>query len=100
MKNNLIKRMKFDSAGLIPAIAQDYKTGEILMVAYMNKESFKKTLRTKKAWFYSRSRKKLWLKGETSGNVLQIKEIYSDCDNDCILLKVKLNGVACHTGSR
>ena len=91
---------KYDSAGLVPAIAQDYKTSEILMVAYMNRESFRRTLKTKKAWFFSRSRNKLWLKGETSGNVLNVKNIYFDCDRDCILLKVKLNGVACHTGNR
>jgi phosphoribosyl-AMP cyclohydrolase len=90
--------IKFDSKGLMPAIVQDYKTGEILMVAYMNEEALSRTLNTRKAWFFSRSRNKLWLKGETSGNVLKVTGIYLDCDRDCVLLKVKLDGVACHTG--
>ncbi|PIV12060.1 MAG: phosphoribosyl-AMP cyclohydrolase [Candidatus Omnitrophica bacterium CG12_big_fil_rev_8_21_14_0_65_43_15] len=93
--------LKFNEQGLIPAVVQDYKTGEVLMVAYMNKESFEKTLKGKKACFYSRSRKTLWLKGESSGNVQEVKEIYIDCDQDCILVKVKQVGdAACHTGYR
>jgi len=93
--------LKFNEQGLIPAVVQDYKTGEVLMVAYMNKESFEKTLKGKKACFYSRSRKTLWLKGEYSGNVQEVKEIYIDCDQDCILVKVKQVGdAACHTGYR
>ena len=93
--------LKFDEKGLIPAIIQDYKTGEVLMVAYMNKESFDKTVKDKKACFYSRSRQKLWLKGESSGNVQEVKEIYIDCDQDCVLVKVKQIGdAACHTGFR
>jgi len=92
-------KVKFDKNGLIPAIVQDYKTNEVLMVAYMNRAALKKTLATKKAHYYSRSRKKLWLKGETSGNVQRIKEIRIDCDVDCILLKVEqIGGAACHTG--
>jgi phosphoribosyl-AMP cyclohydrolase len=87
--------------GLIPAIIQDWKTGEVLMVAYMNAESWAKTKETGKACFWSRSRKKLWLKGETSGNVQMVKEVYLDCDNDALLLKVEqLGGAACHTGYR
>jgi len=87
--------------GLIPAIIQDWKTGEVLMVAYMNAESWAKTQETGKACFWSRSRKKLWLKGETSGNVQMVKEVYLDCDNDALLLKVEqLGGAACHTGYR
>ncbi len=92
---------KFDDKGLIPAIIQDYKTGEVLMLAYMNKESVEKTIKEKKAWFYSRSRQKLWLKGETSGNVQVVKAFYFDCDQDAILVKVRQIGdAACHTGYR
>jgi phosphoribosyl-AMP cyclohydrolase len=86
---------------LIPAIVQDWKTGEVLMVAYMNGESWAKTRETGKACFWSRSRKKLWLKGETSGNVQIVKEVFLDCDNDALLLKVEqIGGAACHTGYR
>jgi phosphoribosyl-AMP cyclohydrolase len=87
--------------GLIPAIVQDWKTGEVLMVAYMNAESWAKTQETGRACFWSRSRKKLWLKGETSGHVQIIKEIYLDCDGDALLLRVEqVGGAACHTGYR
>ena len=87
--------------GLIPAIVQDWKTGEVLMVAYMNSESWARTRETGKACFWSRSRKTLWLKGETSGNVQIVKEVYLDCDNDALLLKVEqIGGAACHTGYR
>ncbi len=87
--------------GLVPAIIQDWKTGEVLMVACMNAESWAKTQETGKACFWSRSRKKLWLKGETSGHVQMVKEIYLDCDNDALLLKVEqVGGAACHTGYR
>ncbi len=87
--------------GLIPAVVQDWKTGDVLMVAYMNAESWAKTLETGSACFWSRSRKKLWLKGETSGHVQRVKEIFLDCDNDAILLKVEqVGGAACHTGYR
>ena len=86
---------------MIPAIVQDWKTGEVLMVAYMNGESWAKTRETGKACFWSRSRKKLWLKGETSGHVQIVKEVYLDCDNDALLLKVEqTGGAACHTGYR
>ena len=89
------------TGGLIPAIAQDYATGEILMLAYMNQEAFDATLSTGKATYYSRSRQTLWVKGETSGNVQQVKEIRIDCDNDTVLLKVEqIGGAACHTGHR
>lgn len=94
-------KWKFDDTGLIPAIIQDYKTGEVLMLAYMNEKSLKKTLKCKKACFYSRSRKKLWLKGETSGNFQVVKTVYIDCDNDCLLIKVRqIGNAACHTGYR
>jgi len=87
--------------GLVPAIVQDYKTGEILMQAFMNKEAFELTVSTKKATYFSRSRNKLWIKGEESGNVQNVKEILIDCDNDSVLLKVEQVGdAACHTGYR
>jgi phosphoribosyl-AMP cyclohydrolase len=87
--------------GLVPAIVQDAETGEVLMLAYMSPESFEETLRTGNACFYSRSRGKLWRKGEESGNVQQVIEVRIDCDNDTILLKVnQVGGAACHTGYR
>jgi phosphoribosyl-AMP cyclohydrolase len=89
------------TGGLIPAIVQDVATGEILMLAYMNQQAFEATLSTGKATYYSRSRQKLWVKGETSGNVQLVKEIRIDCDDDTILLKVEqLGRAACHTGHR
>jgi phosphoribosyl-AMP cyclohydrolase len=89
------------SGGLVPAIAQDAATGEVLMLAYMNQESFEETLRTGRACYFSRSRNKLWRKGEESGNVQDIIEIRIDCDRDTILLKVnQIGGAACHTGNR
>lgn len=87
--------------GLIPAIAQDYKTGEILMLAYINEESWNETLKTGNATYWSRSRGKLWRKGEESGNVQKIKEILVDCDDDTVVFKVdQIGGAACHTGFR
>ncbi|MFO7964399.1 MAG: phosphoribosyl-AMP cyclohydrolase [Desulfobacterales bacterium] len=87
------------TGGLIPAIVQDHETGEVLMLAFMNREAWEATLNTKKATYYSRSRKKLWIKGETSGNVQQVKEIRIDCDRDTVLLKVEQIGkAACHKG--
>ena len=94
-----IKDIKFDASGLVPAIAQDVVTGEVLMQAFMNAEALEKTLATGKAHYYSRSRKKLWLKGETSGHFQHVVSMFSDCDNDCILMKVVQDGNACHTGS-
>ena len=89
------------TGGLVPAIVQDFQTGEILMLAYMNPEAFNATLSTGKATYYSRSRQTLWVKGETSGNTQLIKEIRIDCDDDTVLLKVEqLGGAACHTGHR
>ena len=89
------------TGGLVPAIAQDYQTGEILMLAYMNPDAFNATLSTGKATYYSRSRQTIWVKGETSGNIQLIKEIRIDCDDDTVLLKVEqLGGAACHTGHR
>lgn len=98
----IINNLKYDKKGLIPAIIQDYKKNDVLMLAYMNKESLKRTLKLGKTCFWSRSRKKYWVKGETSGNLQEVKSIYYDCDKDAILIKVnqKGNGVACHTGNR
>lgn len=96
-----LNKLKFDEKGLIPAIVQDYKDGTVLMLAYMNKESLQKTLETKEMWYWSRSRKELWHKGETSGNIQKVRELYYDCDADTILAKVEqVGGVACHTGKR
>jgi phosphoribosyl-AMP cyclohydrolase len=87
------------TGGLIPAIVQEYRTGEVLMLAYMDPAAWEATLKTGKATYYSRSRKTLWVKGETSGNVQVVKEIRLDCDNDTVLLKVdQIGDAACHTG--
>ena len=89
------------SDGLIPAIAQDWKTGEVLMLAYINKLSWEETLKSGNATYWSRSRNKLWKKGEESGNVQKIKEILVDCDDDTVIFKVdQIGGAACHTGYR
>ena len=92
--------INFDKAGgLISAIAQDWQTGEVLMIAWMNKEAFEETMRTGRAVYFSRSRNKLWRKGEESGNVQEVKEIFLDCDADALLLKVnQIGGAACHEG--
>lgn len=90
--------LKFDANGLIPAVVQE-ENGQVLMLAYMNRESLEKTLETGYTYFYSRSRKSLWNKGETSGNVQKVKEISYDCDGDTLLVKVHQTGVACHTGT-
>lgn len=91
---------KLNQDGLIPCIVQHYETNEVLMMAYMNKESFYKTLESGRMTYYSRSRQKLWLKGEESGHFQFVKELLIDCDKDTILAKVEQVGVACHTGSR
>ena len=91
---------KLDPNGLIPCIAQQYDTGEVLMMAYMNKESFLKTLEIGRMVYYSRSRKNLWMKGEESGHAQYVKELLIDCDKDTILAKVDQVGAACHTGNR
>ena len=84
--------------GIIPVITQDYKTNEVLMLGFMNKEAYEKTLETKKVTYWSRSRKRLWTKGETSGNFQLVKEIMIDCDDDTLLIKVEQKGAACHKG--
>lgn len=94
------KDLKYDRAGLIPVVVQQYDTGEVLMVAYMNEEAVRKTVQTGLTWFWSRSRQKYWQKGETSGHVQRVKEILYDCDLDTLLVKVDQVGVACHTGER
>ena len=97
---NVLDDLKFDGNGLVPAIVQDSETGEVLMMAYMNREAVMETIRTGRTHFYSRSRKKLWCKGETSGNVQSVEEIRTDCDCDTILVKVRQKGAACHEGYR
>lgn len=98
-RGEIMKGIKYDENGLIPAIAQDIATGKVLMLAYMNEESINLTLETKIAHYYSRSRQAIWKKGETSGNIQKVEGFYYDCDGDTILLKVNQTGVACHTGS-
>ncbi len=100
MTKSVIEGLKFDSRGLIPAIVQDRTSGAVLMMAYMNRESLNKTIQTGTSWFYSRSRNKLWNKGETSGNVQRVAKIGVDCDRDALLLLVDQQGAACHTGNR
>ena len=90
----------FIKSALIPAIVQDAKTGEVLMLAYMNEESLSKTLESGYTWFWSRSRGELWNKGATSGNTQKVVEVIADCDNDTLLIKAEPKGPACHTGSR
>lgn len=89
---------KFDENGLIPAIAQDVKTGEVLIFAFMNREALEQTIKTGRATYYSRSRKKLWTKGEQSGHFQKVEQILVDCDQDCILLKVSVDSGQCHAG--
>ena len=97
----MIPELKYDDKGLIPAIVQDMENNEVLMLAYMDKTALKKTIETGKTHFWSRSRQKYWMKGETSGNVQLVKEILYDCDEDTLLIKVKQVGSgACHTGNR
>lgn len=93
-----VNNLKYDNNGLIPAIIQDARTGVVLMMAYMNKESLKRTLATGETWFWSRSRQVFWHKGETSGNVQKVQETYYDCDRDTLLIKVEQLGAACHEG--
>ncbi|MEW6145492.1 MAG: bifunctional phosphoribosyl-AMP cyclohydrolase/phosphoribosyl-ATP diphosphatase HisIE [Thermodesulfobacteriota bacterium] len=92
--------IKYDENGLVPVIVQDAENGQVLMSAYANKESLRKTMETGRTHFWSRSRKKLWMKGEESGNVQEVKDMFVDCDKDTVLVLVGQTGVACHTGSR
>ncbi len=92
--------LNYDAQGLIPAIAQDATTGEVLMMAWMNAEAVTETLRTGRVTYWSRSRRKLWRKGETSGHVQELVDFRVDCDRDCLLLRVRQTGPACHTNRR
>ncbi len=92
--------LQFDENGLIPVVVQDASSGEVLMLAYMNAESLRRTLESGQAWFWSRSRQELWHKGATSGNFLNVKAILKDCDEDALVVKVEPLGPACHTGER
>jgi len=95
-----LDEIKFDDKGLIPAVIQDYHNGEILMLAYMNRESLQKTLLSGKTHFWSRSRQMFWLKGESSGHIQEVKEVFVDCDMDALVFKVDQKVAACHMGYR
>ncbi len=95
----ILNEIKFDDKGIVVAVAQDYISNEVLMVAYMNRESLEITMKEKRACYYSRSRQSIWRKGETSGHVQKLKGLYYDCDCDAILMKIEQTGNACHTGS-
>lgn len=97
--DSAIDELTFDADGLIPAVVQQFDTKDVLMVAWMNKESLERTLETGTTWFWSRSRQELWNKGATSGNIQHVKEMYIDCDGDTILVEVDAEGPACHTGN-
>ena len=97
---DIFKRITFNESGLVPAIAQCHKTGEVLMMAWMNRESIEKTLASKDVYYWSRARGSLWRKGETSGHTQKLVELYVDCDGDTLLLKVEQKGPACHTGQK
>lgn len=97
---DLISRVRFDSAGLVPAIAQDSLTGEVLMMAWMDRAALERTLSTEEATYFSRSRGRQWVKGETSGNRQHVRSVAIDCDGDTLLLSVDQSGPACHTGTR
>lgn len=96
--NYNLDKLKFNADGLIPAIIQDSRNGQVLMMAYMNRESLEKTLQSGQTWFFSRSRQKLWHKGETSGHTQKVEEVFFDCDADTLLIKVEQHGAACHEG--
>lgn len=100
MDFSLIDQLKFDEKGLIPVITQDVENGQVLMLAYANREAMVKTLELGTVHYYSRSRQELWHKGETSGHYQHVKEILYDCDGDAVLIKIHQEGAACHTGKR
>ncbi|MDX9692233.1 MAG: bifunctional phosphoribosyl-AMP cyclohydrolase/phosphoribosyl-ATP diphosphatase HisIE [Acholeplasmataceae bacterium] len=102
MKNESfnISEIKYNNDGLVPVVVQDVITQDVLMLAYMNEEALKQTIETKKGTYYSRSRKSIWVKGESSGNTQEVKGLFYDCDEDSLLLKVLQTGVACHTGNK
>jgi len=97
MADPLLESIRFNAAGLVPAIAQDAESGRVLMMAWMNEEAFRETVNTGFAHYYSRSRQKQWQKGESSGHVQKVLDMYLDCDGDTILLKIEQSGPACHT---
>ena len=96
----MVENLKFNEKGLIPAIAQDADTGEVLMLGYMDEEALRRTLSSGEAWFYSRSRQELWHKGETSGNIIKVRSLWKDCDSDTILIIGQPTGPVCHTGNK
>lgn len=98
--DDIVSRVTFNAAGLVPAIAQQFDTGEVLMLAWMNAEALVQTLTSGRAVYWSRSRQELWRKGDTSGNTQRVVEVRLDCDGDTVLLKVDQHGPACHTGDR
>lgn len=101
MSDNWIENLKYDEKGLIPAIAQDYQDGTILMMAWMNRQAIELTVETREVHYWSRSRQELWHKGATSGHIQKLKQLYYDCDRDVILVKIEQIGdIACHTGTR
>ena len=100
MQSSLIDEVRFDERGLVPAVVQDAATGEVLMLAYMNRESLVKTVESGETWFWSRSRAELWHKGATSGNTQRIVSMAIDCDGDTLLVRVEPRGPACHTGAQ
>jgi phosphoribosyl-ATP pyrophosphohydrolase/phosphoribosyl-AMP cyclohydrolase len=95
-----LDEVRFDDRGLVPAVVQDAENGDVLMVAWMNREALDRTLADRRTWFFSRSRQELWPKGETSGNVQHVDEVRIDCDEDTLLIRVHQDGPACHTGNR
>ena len=100
MSDDILATIKFDAAGLVPAIAQQHDTGEVLMMAWMNRDAVAETLRTRRVTYWSRARARLWRKGETSGQEQNLVEMRVDCDGDTLLVLVDQKGVACHTGRR
>ena len=99
-KTSILDQLKYDSSGLVPAVVQDSADGQVLMVAYMNREALRRTLESGATCFWSRSRQEYWVKGATSGNTQKVIRVATDCDWDCILVVVEQKGVACHTGNR
>ncbi len=100
MLNEFLDSLKYDKDGLIPAVVQDDSNGDVLMVAYMNRDAVEQTLTSGRACFWSRSRQTFWIKGESSGNIQAVKSVYVDCDKDCLVVKVDQTGAACHVGYR
>ena len=96
--DDTIKALKYDANGLIPAVCVDHKSGRVLMVAYMNQASLLETIQTGKTHFWSRSRQKYWMKGESSGHTQEVKAVYTDCDVDTVVIEVDQHGAACHNG--